>query len=112
MKLSTPNNILQAITDVIYTESNPRDSIWELTSDFTRPSDDVATDSLYEIAFDNKLLTASYDMFSSWTGHRFINGHEYHGPIFIVDTTTIYTGYRHCHCHTCQGYCSPAYRQN
>jgi len=62
--------------------------------------------ALYEfiIRVGGEWLTVNKTAWLSWTGHRKLNGREYHGPIFYFGTTRLVTDRqaRACPCIICQ----------
>ena len=88
-------------------------SAWTSTINYTILTDDVISTALYEIELDDKqLVLIQPEVFSAWTGLRFINGTEYHGPVYNIDTNVQYTGPRHCHCRICQMHTLHIHRKN
>ena len=86
-------------------------SPWELTLRYSKqiqralPQDDYSLGTqLLEVEYDEQLVATTQDVFNSWTGRRFINGTEYHGPIYNYHAASgsLYTGSRTCKCSTCQ----------
>ena len=101
--------------------NNPksRDSIWELTYDYTPtlysssdPTDSIIPTPLYEVGIKDTFISTTEDIFLSWTGPRLLNGETFHGPIFNLGTTTPYTGPRHCGCSTCESHTLPHNKKN
>ena len=99
-------------------DPGPRDSIWELTADYlnqdaTTQLDTASAQPLLEVALDDgQYFTAPPDVWNSWTGHRQINGEEYHGPVYYSGTHTTYTGKRVCPCTTCSEATLPHLKYN
>lgn len=88
-------------------------SIWTSMINYTDLTDDIDLTALYEVKLDNKqLVRTQSDIFSAWTGFRFINGTEYHGPIYNIGTNVYYTGPRYCHCQICQMHTLHIHRKN
>jgi hypothetical protein len=96
-----------------------RNSIWELTWDYTPTlgtatplSDSALPSPLYEVGTGGVFVTVSHDVFSAWTGHRRLDGSDHHGPVFNLGTTIQYTGPRTCPCSTCQSSIDPQHRKD
>ena len=70
--------------------------------------------NFYEIEIErDKFEQSSYDEWRAWTGRRFMNGEEYHGPIFLFKAENLmYKGRRICPCKVCQATIDPAVRVN
>jgi hypothetical protein len=95
--------------------SKPRDSIWELTSDYSPLPhfDDVALPSpLYEVGISGEFTPTSPDVFDAWTGLRRLNGEPYHGPVYNFGTSTPYEGPRSCSCHLCEAGAQAIHKKN
>lgn len=92
-----------------------RNSIWELTADYTippPPTDTLIEAPLYEVGLGQTFTPTSADVFDAWTGPRRLNGLDYHGPIFNLGTSIAYDGPRHCGCSTCEATAQPIHRKN
>jgi hypothetical protein len=96
-----------------------RNSIWELTYDYTPTlgtvtplSDSALSNPLYEVSTTNKFIPTTQDIFSAWTGNRRLNGEIFHGPVYNLGTSTLYTGARTCGCSTCQSTVDPLYKKD
>lgn len=76
------------------------------------PTDDVSEDPVYEAVLLGKSIFLTEATWRSWTGRRWVNGAEYHGPVFLMGTKTLYTGARACGCKVCQADVAPRHRKN
>jgi len=92
----------------------PRSSSWELTSDalFPHHTDDVSSSHIYEVEFEDSYMDVDESIFTSWTGARRLDGSNYHGPIYNMGTSTLYTGPRACSCSICSATTAPEHRSN
>ena len=64
-------------------------------------NDTMMNDSLLEISVSGNILAVKRELWRSWTGRRFINGEEYHGPVFTIDSDSAFSGERTCKCNEC-----------
>lgn len=110
-------DILSSLEDT----KDKHDSPWLLTLRHSPhlqqalPSDDYSLGSaLYEVQIGSdssaQVVATSKDIFDSWTGRRWLNGTEYHGPIYNFATSSLYTGDRSCKCSTCEAH-MPSHRR-
>lgn len=76
------------------------------------PTDDVAEEPIYEAKMLDKKVLVPKNIWDSWTGRRYKNGSEYHGPVHILGSGKLYTGSRFCGCVTCQADVAPRHRKN
>jgi len=65
-------------------------------------NDTMMKGSFQEILIAGNVLVVDNDLWRSWTGIRFLNGEEYHGPVYVMGTQKLYEGIRTCICKTCQ----------
>jgi len=96
-------------------QATTRSSIWELTSDYSPsrpPTDELAPNPVHEIEFESDSFVVDEATFSAWTGRRFVNGKEHHGPVYNMGTNVLYTGPRQCPCSACSSSVSPHLRYN
>jgi hypothetical protein len=108
-------DIIDQIKNPIDKQDVPRSSIWELTSDYSLPqppTDELASTPIHEIEFDSASFVVDEATFSAWTGRRFVNGKEHHGPVYNMGTSILYTGPRQCPCTRCSSSVSPHLRYN
>lgn len=64
--------------------------------------DTVMRDGWREIAIGSGyVMRVTEALWSAWTGRRFLNGEEYHGPVYKMGTNVLYTGSRSCQCRVC-----------
>jgi hypothetical protein len=108
-------DIINQIKNPIDKPDDSRSSIWELTSDYSRhntPTDELSPTPVLEIEFDSASFVVDAATFSAWTGNRFINGKEHHGPVYNMGTNILYTGPRQCPCSACSSSVSPHLRYN
>ncbi len=74
--------------------------------------------NVYEIMVDgNERVPVEREVFRSWTGRRFMNGEEHHGPIFSYLASeeipeSLYKGKRECTCSTCLAHVDPRFKPN
>lgn len=69
--------------------------------------------NVYEVLVDGAIMCiVEHDYWQSWTGRRFLNGSEYHGPIVDAEYLTTYRGKRSCQCETCLLTVKPELRRN
>lgn len=90
-------------------------SSWQLTAEvagLTRPTDALSPGAVYEVGTDGASVATTLDVWSAWTGERWINGVPHHGPVYHMGTRQEYTGPRSCGCSTCQATVAPACRAN
>jgi hypothetical protein len=99
--------------------SKSRDSIWELTHDYTPtlysssdPTDSIMPSPLYEVGIKDVFISTTEDVFYAWTGQRRLNGQTFHGPIYNLGTSTHYDGPRHCGCSICESHTLPSNKKN
>ena len=64
--------------------------------------DTMMKDDLLEIYVTCGLVSVKRELWRSWTGRRFVNGDEHHGPIFVMGSEEKYIGERTCNCSLCQ----------
>lgn len=76
------------------------------------PNDYTLGSHVYEIEWNGELVSADKDIFDSWTGRRYLDGNEHHGPVTLHNTSSLYTGKRVCLCTTCQASALPIHRPN
>ena len=88
------------------------ESIPEIDKAILVPTDDVAGEPLMEVQVNAAWVVTDEEIFKSWTGPRRINGDEYHGPVYALGTSTVYTGARVCACSTCQSSVAARDRKN
>lgn len=96
-----------------------RTSPWKLTALYSKiqptvqySPDTAIGDHLYEIGHADSYYTTTRSVFDAWTGPRMLDGETYHGPIYVVGTSTRYTGPRHCGCSVCETDVPPSLRKN
>lgn len=77
-----------------------------------RWTDDVASGPLLELESSGTTLLVEADVWRSWTGRRFMNGEEYHGPVYLLGSDSRWTGHRVCGCPECQVGVEAQYRPN
>lgn len=64
--------------------------------------DTMMKGSFQEILIAGNVLAVDDALWRSWTGIRFLNGEEHHGPVYVMGTQKLYEGIRTCICKTCQ----------
>lgn len=77
-----------------------------------RPTDVLRTEPVLEVEADGYRLEASLEEWRSYTGRRWLNGEEQHGPVYNLGTDVPYTGKRVCPCRTCEAGTLPHLRSN
>ena len=77
----------------------------------TAPTDTIGS-TVYEVGSDDAWIPTTHDVFAAWTADRRINGSDYHGPIYNIGTSTLYTGPRSCPCSICQAGVAPHHRKD
>lgn len=77
-----------------------------------RGDDTMMNGNLYEISVSGHCVSVDRELWESWTGRRYINGDEYHGPLFMMKSKTPYQGTRVCDCNDCQPNLSPTLKPN
>jgi len=73
-----------------------------------RGDDTMMKGDFHEIVVAGKIMAVDKKLWSSWTGHRFLNGEVYHGPVYNMVDQSRYEGNRLCTCDTCQ----PTFKKN
>jgi hypothetical protein len=68
--------------------------------------------NVYEVAFMNQRFVVGKRLWRAWTGKRFLNNKEFHGPLADALTGAIFDGHRPCPCGICQGMVRPQMRLN
>lgn len=86
----------------------------EAISSHLRPTatDDIASGPILEVQLLDRWFLVDLDTFRSWTGLRRLNGDDFHGDIFYLESSSPYTGARACPCSTCQSSVNPRHRKN
>jgi hypothetical protein len=74
--------------------------------------DTMMNGNLLEISSSGHLISVDKDLWGSWTGRRFVNGEEYHGPIKVMNSDKPFSGSRVCSCPTCQPDMNPELKPN
>lgn len=110
---------LEELLESLTTQKDKHDSSWELTLHYSKhanqtlPSDDYSLGhQLLEVEYKDQVIATTNDIFDSWTGRRWINGTEFHGPVYNVGSGSTYTGNRSCKCSTCQTDVLPHFKAN
>ena len=67
-----------------------------------RGDDTMLKGDLLEISMGGQIIPVDKFLWNSWTGVRYLNGDEYHGPVYMMGTSKLYDGSRICKCMTCQ----------
>lgn len=78
----------------------------------TVPTDDVAEEPIYEATLKGVRVLVTEPVWRSWTGRRYKNGTEYHGPVYVLGKDVLYTGARLCSCKVCQADVQPRFKSN
>lgn len=81
------------------------------------PTDSVSDEAIpttgFEVCLGDTWLPAEPRVWRSWKGPRKMWGQEYHGPIYMLDSTSeTYSGRRACSCSKCQEFVDAAHRPN
>jgi hypothetical protein len=64
--------------------------------------DTVMRGGFYEIASGpTYLMRVTEELWRSWSGRRFKDGEEHHGPVYVMGSNSLYTGSRTCKCNVC-----------
>ena len=74
--------------------------------------DDSIGETVHEVCITESWIEVKESVWKSWTGHRRLNGEDYHGPVYNLDTDVVYNGARACGCSTCQSNVPPALKVN
>jgi len=77
--------------------------------------DEVASTSRMDVLLGDDWLPVEYAVWRSWTGRRMLWGHEFHGPVYLVDSPSDaepWTGSRACGCKACQQHVQPSMKMN
>lgn len=71
--------------------------------------DTMMKGGLLEIVVGQSAVRVDAELWNSWTGHRLLNGEEYHGPVYHLDEGkgNPYRGVRLCNCNKCQEHVAP-----
>jgi hypothetical protein len=79
---------------------------------FTPPTDDISEEPILEaVIYGSRVLTNDY-IWRSFTGRRYKNGVEYHGPVYTLGNNKVATCARLCGCAICQADVAPRNRKN
>lgn len=76
------------------------------------PNDYSLGHHVYEIEWNSELVAADPDTWNSWTGRRYLDGVEFHGPVTTFGTSSLYTGKRSCGCSACATATLPIHKPN
>jgi len=69
--------------------------------------------NVYEILVSDARLVVDFDIWRSWTGHRYMNGKEFHhGDVYAYGTNTVSVNSRVCGCSVCQSTVPAEHRPN
>jgi len=64
--------------------------------------DDTVMKGWHEISIGSDyIVRVTESLWSAWTGRRYLNGEEYHGPVYKMGTDSVYFGHRICTCSVC-----------
>lgn len=77
--------------------------------------DDSVGDRILQVKIDDDWVEVKEEVFRSWTGHRRINGEDFHGPVYTFGSTIDsipFTGRRECGCSACQQNVEPIFKVN
>ena len=67
--------------------------------------DEPSATSRTEILLGDDWIPVEYSFWRAWTGRRMLWGHEFHGPVYLMDSppeAAPWDGPRQCLCSTCQ----------
>jgi hypothetical protein len=76
------------------------------------PTDDIADGPILEVQLLDRWFLVDENTWRSWTGRRRVDGEDFHGEIFYLDSDRPYAGTRSCPCTTCQSSVDPRQRKN
>jgi len=75
-------------------------------------TDVLAAGPLLTVELLGETVVATEAEWRAWTGRRWRNGVEVHGPIYNLGTDVLFTGRRACGCATCSKTVDPQHKHN
>lgn len=115
------NQVIERIYAMKFTNSEEPKKVKILTANSKEISehlvvpqgnDTMMTGDLLEISSSGNIISVDKTLWNAWTGRRYINGDEFHGPVFMIKTETPFTGNRVCICASCQPNIASEFRPN
>lgn len=76
------------------------------------PTDVLRRTPILEVELEGRRVEARAEEWRSYTGRRWKNGEEEHGPVYNLGTDVPYDGRRVCPCRTCEAGVAPHLRSN
>jgi len=74
--------------------------------------DTMMKEDYREIIIEGRILPVNLELWRAWTGLRFVNGEEHHGPAYLLGSDTPYDGARVCSCDLCLSHAKPQFKSN